>query len=116
MKYKGEPIDLDPECEEVANFYAQVIGTDWGENLTFRKNFFKDFLKLLKKKMPGCTIKKFEYCDFTPLTEYFAELKEKKKAMTKEEKEVIYYINVITIIFIIIKMYISNRNKNNKNK
>jgi len=36
--------------------------------------------------------------------------------MTKEEKEVIYYINVITIIFIIIKMYISNRNKNNKNK
>ncbi|KAL6594402.1 hypothetical protein LY90DRAFT_666967 [Neocallimastix californiae] len=89
MKYKGEPIDLDPECEEVANFYAQVIGTDWGENLTFRKNFFKDFLKLLKKKMPGCPIKKFEDCDFTPLTEYFAELKEKKKAMTKEEKEVI---------------------------
>jgi len=116
MKYKGEPIDLDPECEEVANFYAQVIGTDWGENLTFRKNFFKDFLKLLKKKMPGCPIKKFEDCDFTPLTEYFAELKEKKKAMTKEEKEVIYYINVITIIFIIIKIYISNLNKNNKNK
>ncbi|KAG4107610.1 hypothetical protein H8356DRAFT_1268700 [Neocallimastix lanati (nom. inval.)] len=81
MKYKGEPIDLDPECEEVANFYAQVIGTDWGENLTFRKNFFKDFLKLLKKKNANC--------DFTPLTEYFAELKEKKKAMTKEEKEVI---------------------------
>jgi DNA topoisomerase-1 len=89
MKYKGVPIDLDPECEEVANFYAQVIGTDWGENPTFRKNFFKDFQKVLKKKMPGCPIKKFEDCDFTPLTEYFAELKEKKKAMTKEEKEVI---------------------------
>jgi len=89
MKYQGKPIDLVPECEEVANFYAQVIGTDWGENPTFRKNFFKDFQKLLKKKMPDCPIKKFEDCDFTPLTEYFAELKEKRKAMTKEEKEVI---------------------------
>jgi DNA topoisomerase-1 len=89
MKYKGEPIDLVPECEEVANFYAQVIGTDWGENPTFRKNFFKDFLKVIKKKQPDCPIKKFEDCDFTPLTEYFAEQKEKRKAMTKEEKEVI---------------------------
>ena len=52
MKYKGEPIDLVPECEEVANFYAQVIGTDWGENPTFRKNFFKDFMKIIKKKQP----------------------------------------------------------------
>jgi len=89
MKYQGKPIDLVPECEEVANFYAQVIGTPWGENPTFRKNFFKDFLKLLKKKMPDCPIKKFEDCDFTPLTEYFTELKEKRKAMTKEEKEVL---------------------------
>jgi len=79
MKYKGEPIDLVPECEEVANFYAQVIGTDWGENPTFRKNFFKDFLKVIKKKQPDCPIKKFEDCDFTPLTEYFAEQKEKRK-------------------------------------
>jgi DNA topoisomerase-1 len=86
MKYKGVPIDLDPECEEVANFYAQVIGTDWGENPTFRKNFFKDFQKVLKKKMPGCPIKKFEDCDFTPLTEYFAELKEKKKSNDKRRK------------------------------
>ncbi|OUM66749.1 hypothetical protein PIROE2DRAFT_66041 [Piromyces sp. E2] len=89
MKYKGEPIDLVPECEEVANFFAQVIGTDWGENPTFRKNFFKDFLKVIKKKQPDCPIKKFEDCDFTPLTEYFAEQKEKRKAMTKEEKEVL---------------------------
>jgi len=89
MKYKGEPIDLVPECEEIANFFAQVIGTDWAENPTFRKNFFKDFQKVLKKKMPGCPIKKFEDCDFTPIAEYFAEEKEKRKAMTKEEKEVI---------------------------
>jgi len=89
MKYKGEPIDLVPECEEVASFFAQVVGTDWGENPTFRKNFFKDFMKVIKKYQPGCPIKKFEDCDFTPITEYFAEQKEKRKAMTKEDKEVI---------------------------
>jgi len=52
MKYKGEPIDLVPECEEVASFFAQVVGTDWGENPTFRKNFFKDFMKVIKKYQP----------------------------------------------------------------
>jgi len=38
----------------------------------------------------GCPIKKFEDCDFTPITEYFAEQKEKRKAMTKEDKEVCF--------------------------
>lgn len=49
MKYDGKPITLSPEAEEVASFYAALLETDHGKNPTFQKNFFNDWLKILKK-------------------------------------------------------------------
>ena len=47
MKYKGKEIDLSPNSEEVASFYAALIGTDWVNNDVFQKNFFNDFMQVI---------------------------------------------------------------------
>ncbi|KNC98988.1 DNA topoisomerase 1 [Spizellomyces punctatus DAOM BR117] len=86
MKYKGKPIDLEPEAEEVATFFAGVLGTDWGDNPIFQKNFFADFLTILKRQKKASPIKEFSECDFSPIAEHLQQEKEKKKAMSKEEK------------------------------
>ena len=49
MKYNGEPIELTPDAEEVAGFYAQLLDTEWVQNPVFRKNFFNDWLEILSK-------------------------------------------------------------------
>lgn len=80
-------MDLSPESEEVAGFFAQLVGTQYAENPTFCENFFEDFTEILRKYDPGCPIKEFEKCDFTPMTDHFAQARELKKAMTKEMKD-----------------------------
>ncbi|BFZ61967.1 DNA topoisomerase 1 [Saitoella coloradoensis] len=93
MKYNGKPIELHPDAEEVAGFFAAMIETDHARNPTFVKNFFGDFQAVIKKsggaKSAGqkVSIDKFESCDFRPMFEYFEKKKEEKKAMTKEEKK-----------------------------
>ena len=49
MKYDSEEIELTPEAEEVAGFFAAVLGTEWADNTTFQKNFFDGFKAILKK-------------------------------------------------------------------
>ncbi|KAI0745150.1 hypothetical protein C8Q76DRAFT_607489 [Earliella scabrosa] len=89
MKYNGQVVDLPPESEEVAGFYAAMLETDHAKDVTFNKNFFDDFLKVLKKNPPrnGVKITKFELCDFRPMFDYFEAEKEKKKSMTTAEKK-----------------------------
>ncbi|KAI0373915.1 hypothetical protein BV20DRAFT_961802 [Pilatotrama ljubarskyi] len=89
MKYNGESVDLPPESEEVAGFYAALLESPHAQDATFNKNFFDDFLKILKKYPPrnGIKITKFELCDFRPMYEYFESEKEKKKQMTAAEKK-----------------------------
>ncbi|KAI0075760.1 hypothetical protein K474DRAFT_1663863 [Panus rudis PR-1116 ss-1] len=89
MKYDGKPVDLPPESEEVAGFYSAMLETDHARDATFNKNFFNDFLGVLKKHPPrnGIVIKDFNLCDFRPMFEYFEEEKAKKKAMTTAEKK-----------------------------
>lgn len=91
MKYNGREIALEPEAEEVAGFFAAIIGTDFAKNPVFCKNFFQDFQKVLKRinSAHKDLITSFEKCDFTPMYEYFEHLKQKRKNMTKEEKAVI---------------------------
>ncbi|KAI0244736.1 DNA topoisomerase 1 [Massospora cicadina] len=86
MKYDGKPVALPPAAEEVAGFYAALLESDHAVNPIFQKNFFKDFLKVLKQCKADTPIKEFSRCDFQPMFEYFQAEKEKKKAMTKEEK------------------------------
>ena len=100
MKYDGKQVDLFPEAEEVAGFFAALLDTDHGNNPVFQKNFFNDWLEILKKDKAVCSpsiwthwktthIKDFEKCDFRPMWEYFEMKKEEKKKMSKEEKAAI---------------------------
>ncbi|KAJ3274687.1 DNA topoisomerase 1 [Terramyces sp. JEL0728] len=88
MLYDGKAVDLTPAAEEVASFYAALLGTDNGNNPVFQKNFFADFLKVIKQeKIANCPIKEFAKCDFTPIFDFLNKVKEEKKQMTKEEKK-----------------------------
>ncbi|KAF9227320.1 hypothetical protein BS17DRAFT_727433 [Gyrodon lividus] len=89
MKYKGKEVDLPPESEEVAGFYAAMLETDHAQDKTFNKNFFEDWLKVLKNHPPGNKMKITEFgpCDFRPMFEYFEAEKAKKKAFSAAEKK-----------------------------
>ncbi|TIA83927.1 hypothetical protein E3P77_03510 [Wallemia ichthyophaga] len=89
MKYDGKLVELSNEAEEVAGFYAAVLGSDHAADETFNKNFFQDFQSVLRDHPPldGTKIKDFEKCDFSPIREHLDTEKEKKKAMTKDEKK-----------------------------
>ncbi|KAG1474328.1 hypothetical protein G6F56_000419 [Rhizopus delemar] len=86
MKYDGKPIKLSPEAEEVASFFAALLETDHGQNPVFQKNFFDDWVSVLKKDPKNPDIKDFDKCDFRPIWEKFQEEKEAKKQLTKQEK------------------------------
>lgn len=45
--HKGEERVLEPEQEEIANFWAQALDTEFAEKQTVRDNFEKAFLKAL---------------------------------------------------------------------
>lgn len=89
LLYEGRPLVLEPEAEEVAGFFGALLGTDHAENPVFQRNFFEDFLSVLKEcnSRHYQTIKDFSKCDFTKMHRHFEMLREKKKAATKEEKE-----------------------------
>ncbi|KAI8969221.1 hypothetical protein BDF20DRAFT_893807 [Mycotypha africana] len=87
MKYDGQFITLSPEAEEVATFFAALLETDHGKNPVFQKNFFKDWQEVLKQDPRNPKITDFSKCDFRPIWEKLERDKEKKKALTKEEKQ-----------------------------
>ena len=66
-----------------------MLETDFAVNPTFQKNFFNDFMQVLKEFDPKSPIKEFSKCDFTPILKYYQEQKELKKAMSKEEKKIL---------------------------
>ncbi|KAI8620897.1 hypothetical protein BC830DRAFT_1096703 [Chytriomyces sp. MP71] len=87
IKYDGVPIKLEPDSEEVATFFAGIIGTDYEKNKTFVANFFRDFQTVLKREKMPSPIKVFEKCDFTPIYQHLQDEKEKRKSMTKDQKQ-----------------------------
>lgn len=89
MRYDGQEIGLEPEAEEVAGFFAALINTDYAANPIFVNNFFDDFTATLHKidSKFRHLITEFVKCDFTPMAQYFDELKEARKAMSKDEKD-----------------------------
>jgi len=84
MLYKGKPVDLTPEQEEVATMFAVMRESDYFHKKIFRDNFFEDWKGLLGKQH---VIQSLEHCDFTPIWEWYLKEKEKKNNMTKEEKK-----------------------------
>ncbi|WWC71911.1 uncharacterized protein I206_105870 [Kwoniella pini CBS 10737] len=91
MKYDGVALTLPPESEEVAGFFGAMIETDHAADAKFRENFFKDFKAILEKYPPkeSVKVKSLDKCDFKPMFEHFEREKEKKKAMTRDEKKAI---------------------------
>ncbi|ODQ68297.1 putative DNA topoisomerase [Nadsonia fulvescens var. elongata DSM 6958] len=96
--YDGQPIDLEPEAEEVAGFFGAMIETDHARNPVFQKNFFNDFVALIKKLGPGKEAKNsktketvnlinFSKCDFTKIYAHFEKLKQEKKSISTAEKK-----------------------------
>ncbi|GFZ07391.1 DNA topoisomerase 1 beta [Actinidia rufa] len=84
MLYKGKPVDLTPEQEEVATMFAVMLDTDYMNKPKFKENFINDWRKILGKNH---VIQKLEDCDFTPIYEWHQKEKEKKKQMSTEEKK-----------------------------
>lgn len=84
MLYKGKPVDLTPEQEEVATMFAVMKDTDYAQKETFLENFMNDWRKILGKNH---VIQKFDDCDFSPIYEWHQSEKEKKKQMSTEEKK-----------------------------
>ncbi|KAK7263964.1 hypothetical protein RJT34_31564 [Clitoria ternatea] len=85
MFYKGKPVDLTPEQEEVATMYAVMRDTDYMQKDKFKDNFWNDWRKLLGRNH---VIQNLKDCDFTPIYDWYQGEKEKKKQMTAEEKKV----------------------------
>ncbi|PSC70005.1 DNA topoisomerase 1 [Micractinium conductrix] len=84
MLYDGVPVDLTAEQEEVASFFAVMKETDYMNKPTFLHNFWEGFKEVLG---PNHVIKKLDKCDFTPIYEWHMAEREKKKQLSKEEKE-----------------------------
>lgn len=94
--YDKKPIELPPEAEEVAGFFGAMLETDHAKNPVFQKNFFNDFLAVLKEtgkpaidkntKQP-VEIKEFEKCDFSVMYNHFQAVREQKKNLPSSEKK-----------------------------
>ena len=84
--FKGEEIILPPLAEEYASLYSKYINTEYIEKPKFNKNFFKDFKKVLPDNLKNSVIEDF---DFSIIKEHIDRENEKKKEMSKEEKEAI---------------------------
>ncbi|KAL0726941.1 hypothetical protein Bca4012_023034 [Brassica carinata] len=81
--YKGKPVNLSPDQEEVATMFAVMREREYYNKPLFRKNFWNDWRKLLGKKH---VIQKLDDCDFTPIYEWHLEKKQKNKD-SKEKKQ-----------------------------
>ncbi|KAL1822157.1 hypothetical protein ACET3Z_008935 [Daucus carota] len=86
MLYKGKPVDLTPEQEEVATMIAVMQDTEYMTKPVFRENVMNDWKKILGRNH---IIKNLDDCDFTPIYEWHQTEKEKKKQMSAEEKKAV---------------------------
>lgn len=90
LYYDGKPVDLPPKAEEVAGFYAALLQSDHTKNPVFQRNFFDDFLEVLKEcggTLNGIEIKVFSKCDFNKMFEYYELQKEQRKQLSSQEKK-----------------------------
>ena len=93
--YDGTPVDLHVEAEEVATFFGSMLhSTQNVENPVFQKNFFRDFVDVLKKTGGAkdkhgnkVEIKDFKKLDFTKIFDHYKALSDAKKARPAAEKK-----------------------------
>ena len=86
LLYDGQKIFLKQDSEEYATIYAKFTETEYVKNRIFNKNFFNDWLKILKTDSHK-EIQQFQKCDFSLILKHIIEHRESKKNLSKEEKE-----------------------------
>ncbi|XP_006282565.2 DNA topoisomerase 1 alpha [Capsella rubella] len=79
--YKGKPVDLSPEQEEVATMFAVMRETNYYSKPRFRENFWIDWRKLLGENN---VIQKLDDCDFTPIYDWHLEEKKDNDGLVKK--------------------------------
>ncbi|KAK1426569.1 hypothetical protein QVD17_15245 [Tagetes erecta] len=84
MLYKGKPVDLTPEQEEVATLFAVMLDTDYMTKPKFKENFWDDWRKILGKNH---SIQNLDDCDFKPIYEWHQIEKEKMKQMSEKKRK-----------------------------
>uniref|UniRef100_A0A6C0C987 DNA topoisomerase 1 n=1 Tax=viral metagenome TaxID=1070528 RepID=A0A6C0C987_9ZZZZ len=82
--YQLEAIILDEQAEEYATLYAKYSETDYVKNSIFKRNFWKDWVKILGKDHK---IKNLDGCDFKLIYDYLIQEKELKKSAPKVDNE-----------------------------
>ncbi|GAV53029.1 hypothetical protein ZYGR_0AI03110 [Zygosaccharomyces rouxii] len=90
MYYNGKAVDLPPQAEEVAGFFAALLQSDHAKNPVFQKNFFNDFIEVLNENggtRNGVNVESFDKCDFTKMFEFFEMQKEQRKQLSPQEKK-----------------------------
>lgn len=86
MKYKGKPISLEPEAEEVMTFYARMLNHDYTSMKDFNRNFFSDW----RREMTSAEAKLIQdlgECNFQDVFEHFQRKSEERKNRSKQEKQ-----------------------------
>ena len=81
--YDGKEIILDKDAEEAATLFARYYEHENFKNKTFRKNFWRDWKKILGKNN---IIKNLDLVDFKPIYEHLLLEKEKKKLDTSKRE------------------------------
>jgi len=84
IKIGEAQVALSPLQEEMAVAWVKKLGTDYVKDPVFIRNFFSDFSKTLGRNDKPLTP---EQVDFTEIINFVEKEKQKKEAMTKEEKK-----------------------------
>lgn len=82
--HKGEEIILKPEQEEIANYWAHVLGTEFAEKEIVQKNFEEAFLKAID---PDLGIEKLDDVDFSRIKKHLEDVREARNNRSAEEKK-----------------------------
>lgn len=61
LLFKGRPIDLKPEVEEICNWWAVEEGSDFAKKETVKENFVSSFLSLFPKELGASCIEDFDF-------------------------------------------------------
>ena len=83
--YNGKKIVLKPDSEEYATIYAKFTETDYVKNKIFNKNFFNDWVKILKSDA-HTEIQNLDSCDFSLILKHILAHKEAKKKLIQRRK------------------------------
>ena len=83
IKFRGQPLKLNPLQEEMAVRFVQKFGTPYFEDKTFRSNFMEGFAKVLGLK-EKITVEDF---DWSSIVQWVEAERARKMNMSKEEKK-----------------------------